>query len=132
MKQLAILLALIGLLASCNSDDDSNTNTDLVGEWKLVEVLSDPGDGSGTFSAVESNKILRFNQDGTVASNGMICSMSTEANIPTTGTYSLSSSTINTPDCDNPDYDYQFEHDGNSLILIYPCIEPCLAKYRKI
>ncbi len=132
MKQLIILLGLIGLLSSCNSDDDSSPNTDLVGEWKLIEVLADPGDGSGTFSAVESNKIIRFHQDGTVSSNGTICSMSIEANNPTSGTYSLINSTINSLDCNNPDYNYQFEHDGNILIVIYPCIEPCQAKYRKI
>lgn len=132
MKQLTLLLALIGLLSSCNSGDDLSPNTNLVGDWKLVEVLADPGDGSGTFSAVESNKILRFHQDGTVTSNGSICSMSIEANNPTSGTYSLTSSTINSPDCDNPDYNYQFELDGNTLIVIYPCIEPCQVKFSKI
>ncbi|WP_324721558.1 lipocalin family protein [Salinimicrobium sp. HB62] len=131
MKKIVFLFSIIGLLSSCNNNDDLRSNTDLVGEWKLIEVLADPGDGSGTFSAVESNKIIRFHPDGTITSNGSICSMSIEANNPTSGTYSITNSTFNSPDCDNSDYDYQFEHKGNILIINYPCIEPCKVKYRK-
>ena len=132
MKQLIILLGLIGLLFSCNIEDDSSADTGLVGDWKLIEVLTDPGDGSGTFLAVESNKIISFYQNGTVTSNGTICNTSIEANNPTSGTYSLTNSTFNSQDCYNPEFEYQFEQDGNILIVIYPCIEPCLAKYKKI
>jgi hypothetical protein len=131
MKKIVFLFSIIGLLSSCNNNDDLSSNTDLVGEWKLIEVLADPGDGSGTFSAVESNKIIRFHPDGTITSNGSICSMSIEANNPTSGTYSITNSTFNSPDCDNSDYDYQFEHKGNILIINYPCIEPCKVKYTK-
>lgn len=122
---------MIATLSSCNIDEELNSNTDLVGEWKLVEVLTDPGDGSGTFSAVQSNKIIRFHPDGTLTSNGSICSMSIEANNPTSGTYSLINSTFNSPDCNSSDHDYQFEHIGDTLIVIYPCIEPCKVKYKK-
>lgn len=103
MKQLLIILCLIGLLSSCNSDDNLSSNTSLVGEWKLIEILADPGDGSGTFSAVESEKRIKFHQDGTFTSNGTICNMSIEANNPTSGTYSLINSTINSQDCNSPE-----------------------------
>lgn len=132
MKQLLIILCLIGLLSSCNSDDNLSSNTSLVGEWKLIEILADPGDGSGTFSAVESEKRIKFHQDGTFTSNGTICNMSIEANNPTSGTYSLINSTINSQDCNSPEYDYQFKQDGKILKIMYPCIEPCKAKYRKL
>lgn len=131
MKKLIFLLSAIAILSSCSSDDDSVSNTELVGEWKLIEILADPGDGSGTFSSVESNKTIRFHQDGSITSNGTLCTMSPETTNPTTGTYSLADSTFIPSDCHNPNYEYQFRHDGNTLIIIYPCIEPCLEKYRK-
>ena len=132
MKKIIFLLGVIGLLISCNSDDDLSPNTDLVGEWELIEVLADPGDGSGTFQAVESDKTIIFHQDGTITSNGTICNLSIQTNNPTSGTYSFTDSTFNSPDCNDSEYEYQFEHNGNILIVFYPCIEPCQAKYRKM
>lgn len=133
MKKLILLLCAFAFLSSCSSDDDdADTNTELVGEWKLIEVLADPGDGSGTFSAVESEKKIRFHQDGTITSNGTICDLSIEANNSTSGTYSLVDSTFKSPYCYDSEFNYQFEHNGNTLIIIYPCFEGCMAKYRKI
>lgn len=132
MKKLVFLFSLIGILFSCNSDDDSSPNADLVGNWKITEVLADPGDGSGTFSPVESNKVITFHQDGKITSNGTLCDTSIETNSPSSGTYSLSESTFNTPNCGHPEYEYQFEHNGKTLIIIYPCFEACQVKYKKI
>lgn len=70
MKKLIFTLIIAGILFSCNNDDDSNLNTDLIGNWQLIEVLSDPGDGSGTFSSVESDKTITFKSGGIIASNG--------------------------------------------------------------
>ena len=128
MKKTLALLLGIGLFSSCDTDDDSS-NQDLIGEWELIEILADPGDGSGTFSEVESNKTIKFHEDGTITSNGTLCTMSIEANNPTSGTYSLTHSNFTSPDCSQPEYSYQFEHSGNILIITYPCIEPCQAKY---
>lgn len=50
---------------------------------------------------------------------------------PTSGTYSKSKWTFNSSDCDNPEYDFTFEQNGNILIINYPCIEPCKVKYKK-
>ena len=90
MKIIAFIFITLGILNSCNNDDDSNRSTELIGNWKLIEVLVDPGDGSGTFSTVESSKIITFQNDGIITSNGTICDMSLEANNPTSGTYSTS------------------------------------------
>lgn len=54
-----ILLSIIIILAlSCCSTTDDDKDRELVGEWKLIEILSDPGDGSGTFKTVNSEKKL--------------------------------------------------------------------------
>ena len=130
MKKVLIVLGLVITLSSCDKNDDEKTDSSLIGEWGLTEVLGDPGDGSGTFQAVESNKVIVFHDDGTVTSNGVICDMSIEANESSSGTYSLVDSTISSDNCTNQ-MKIAFRQYDSELILSYPCIEPCLAKYEK-
>ena len=131
MKKIGLLLVTIGILFSCDSDDDSNSNSELIGKWKLIEILADPGGGSGTFTAVDSDKIITFENNEIITSNGRLCDMSIQSGNPTSGNYSISDMTFNSSDCANPDYDYTFEQNGNMLIINYPCFEPCKAKYQK-
>ena len=102
-----------------------------MGNWKLKEVLADPGDGSGTFLPVQSNKRITFEANGVITSNGSLCDMSTAADAPTSGTYSNTNFTFNSTDCSDPNYNYSFEQTGTVLIITYPCFEPCKAKYVK-
>ena len=134
MKHFILLFATAGLLMACNNDDDNsatNPENDLIGYWRLIEVLADPGDGSGEFAPVESGKIITFQTDGVITSNGSLCDMHVGVTSPSTGTYSVETSTFNSPDCANGEYDYPFEQTGNILVIEYPCIEPCKAKYQK-
>lgn len=121
----------LGILYSCNKDDDIKQNIELTGNWRLIEVLADPSDGSGTFYQVESNKIITFENDGIIISNGNLCNMTINSDYQTTGTYSATELTFNSDNCNNPDYDFTFEQNGNIIIINYPCIEPCKAKYIK-
>jgi len=130
MKKIIILFGILLTVFSCDKSDDKQIDTDLIGKWALIEVLADPGDGSGTFHPVQSNKIVEFHTDGTITSNGTICDMSIEANETTSGTYSLVDSTISPADCNYP-MKIKFEHSGSLLILYYPCFEPCRIKYEK-
>lgn len=126
MKKALLLFIVTGFLLSC-----SKNNEELVGKWKLVELLADPGNGSGVFHPVSSNKVLEFYSDGTVKSNGAICLMDRASDTPSTGWYSLTDSTITGDDCKDASRKITFEHTGPKLILNYPCIEPCRGKYRK-
>ena len=130
MKKVLIILLSIGVFISCTKNDDSK-NTDLIGKWKLIEVLADPGDGSGIFHSVSSDKIIEFQSNGTVTSNGSICDMSIESASSSSGTYSLSDSTINSPICSNSPLKIKFHKEGSSLIISYPCNEACVARYIK-
>ena len=130
MKQLLIILISAVLFHACEKDDQT-TDTYIIGKWKLIEVLADPGDGSGTFHSVNSNKIIEFHADGTISSNGSICDMSVEADEASTGLYSLEDHTISSSDCSYSPLKITFEFQGSNLILNYPCIEPCRAKYKK-
>ncbi len=131
MKKILFTLITVGILFSCHNDNDSNTETTLIGNWKLIEVLADPGDGSGIFISVQSDKIITFENDGIITSNGNLCDMSISSDNQTTGTYSISESTYNSSNCNNPNYNFTYEQSGNILIVNYPCFEPCRAKFIK-
>ena len=126
MKISFAILVILSFLTSCKKNDRGS----LTGTWELKEVLMDPGNGSGVFTAVNSNKNLVFHTNGNVTSNGIICDMSIESNTSTSGTYSENDSTIISTTC--PNLILKYEVSGDTLILIYPCIEPCKAKYIKV
>lgn len=123
MKTIPLALFLAVTFFSCSKKDEKRIDSELVGVWKLTEVLADPGDGSGTYHSVNSNKTIEFHSDGTLTSNGDICNMS--------GTYLLTDSTINASNCSNSTFKIRFTKVGSTLILNYPCIEPCGEKYVK-
>ncbi len=126
MKISFAILVILSLFTSCKK----NKRDTLTGTWELKEVLMDPGNGSGVFTAVSSDKNLVFNTNGNVNSNGIICDMSIESNTSTSGTYSENDSTIISATCQNLIIKYELS--GDTLILIYPCIEACKAKYNRV
>ena len=126
MKISFAILVILSLFTSCKKKDGGS----LTGTWELKEVLMDPGNGSGVFTAVSSDKNLVFHSNGNVNSNGIICDMSIESNTSTSGTYSENDSTIISATCQN--LIIKYEVSGDTLILIYPCFEACKAKYIKV
>lgn len=126
MKQYILFLIIVVVFAHCDQQKEENESS-IAGVWKLTEVLADPGDGSGVFREVESDKEITFYDDNTVKSNGQLCRMSLDGTNPTEGYYSLEDSTIISGDCT-----LQFEIEGGVLIIHYPCIEPCGEKYVKV
>ncbi|WP_116788200.1 hypothetical protein [Flavobacterium psychrotrophum] len=135
MKKMLLLVTGLVLLIACNNDNDENqtlVSTSILGEWTLTEVLADPGDGSGRFQPVQSNKTLTFNNNGEVFSNGDICSINSETAVATNGTFSEENHRI-TGRCTATGYPIIYEIDANdNLILNHPCIESCREKYTRI
>lgn len=128
MKKAALVLSLASIIFSCSKEEEKEKLPTTENTYQLIEVLADPGDGSGAFQSVTSSKSLVLKSDGTISSNGQICDMSSSSTTPTSGTYSLMDSTITTSSCT----DLPFEINGNILIISYPCIEPCKAKFKEI
>ncbi len=122
---------LLCLLASCGSTPPEPVV--LLGTWKLNEQYIDPGNGSGTFKYVLTDKTLTFLPDGHFTSNGTMCTInSTSDNASHTGTYVLAADSIMTPDCTTPDNKIRFTMKGRTLTLSYLyCIEPCQQKFLK-
>lgn len=131
MKNLIVIWFCIVSLTACQENNHTLPNTELIGNWRLVEVLSDPGDGSGVFVTVDSEKTMTFQSDGTLTSNGSLCDLYFTDLIPSSGAYSLIDSTYTTNDCGFADVKYAFEQYGNTLVLSYPCIEACQSKFVK-
>lgn len=127
-KYFYLFLVATFSLSSCNTEEDP----ELINEWHLIEMLADPGDGSGTFQPVTSDKTILFFEDGTVTSNGSICFMGTETASGSTGTYSEANMTIDVDDCIGGHVPLNYEMDGAFLILNYPCIEACREKYELV
>ena len=125
-----ILTLLFFTLTSCDNTDADDTANALIGTWKYTEMLADPGNGSGTFILVTSDKTITFDALGNVTSNGSLCDMSTASNASSTGTYTAATNTLIPSSCPNTSIIYELT--GTVLILNYPCIEPCKAKFIKV
>ncbi|WP_298516469.1 hypothetical protein [uncultured Kordia sp.] len=136
MKKLLLLLVIATLFISCNTNDDApiSQEVSLLGNWRLVEYLADPGDGSGEYIAITSDKTLTFNSNGEITSNYSLCNMLVIVDPePSSGTYSTTTGIIDVPNCPNASplaIRFETSNEGN-LIIYYPCIEGCSEKYIK-
>jgi len=127
-----LALLVMGTLAACANQEEHSHPVELIGSWQLIEQLADPGNGSGVFVEVESDKTIQFFSDGTVTSNGSLCSMDLSADQPSSGTYDVGDGSITPSDC-LPTYKIPFVIEDTHLILFHPiCIEACESKYVKI
>lgn len=128
---LLFFITCIAFSACSNSEDVIPESTSIIGKWQLIETYADPGDGSGKFIAVKSNKTLNFSSTEVRTNEGSFCS-----NL-STDTYSLSESeyegTIYTllkyGSCDMA---YSYVIAGNTLTIYYNCIEGCGERYKRI
>ena len=138
-------LFLIGMIVSCTSHNISETG--IYGEWKMIgkaDIAALIVDTNGNVNTnwddyvqpVNSDKTMTFHPDGTVTSNGQMCSFYTESNQPSSGTFSLKDSTITTLQCywfpsQGITYQSWFEIEGDTMTIMHQCIEICLSIYEK-
>jgi len=120
---------LFSLATSCA--EEAPATPESVDKWKLIEQLSDPGDLSGTFQAVSSDKTIEFIDENTVDCKGSLCSMSTEAVGETTATYNAAEKFILVEGCGGSSFKINYEFEDEFLYLRYPCREPCVQKFEK-
>ena len=138
LKLLANLSLAILILISCSVNDSaidvpnkSNTSNELLGEWKLIERLVDPGDGSGIFHPVQSDKKIDFMENLQFESSQPLCVLIPSSHEIGKGTYTLDSQKLFPINCDfTSELNYQLEN--GFLIINYLCIEACAEKYQRI
>lgn len=133
MKILTLLAISCLLLAFSSCQKECDRKKGIVGKWKLIEEVYDPGDGSGTFQSIESDKTIKFCQDGTFEANGEVCFMGTESGSTHTGTYDTSTNTISPDNCISMmPMSIGYSVSGNRLIISYPCNCGCQQKYKRV
>ena len=125
-KTFLFFLLITFFLSSCNNDD--SVESELIGTWKLVEISVDPGDGSGVFETVISEKLIEFHKDGVVTSNGIITTASIESTTQSSLRYSETESVIFSEGFSS----MKFEIIDSFLIIDNLCVETCQSKYIKI
>ncbi|MFT3994923.1 MAG: hypothetical protein QM660_11475 [Dysgonomonas sp.] len=138
MKKMLLICGILAMFLSCSSNEDSADSPTLVGTWKLSEINNDPGDGSGVFQKVKSEKVLVFKTNNEITSNGSLCENDIESSSPSLGNYTVAED-INSSGKILPlacSYDFSsigihFEIKGSYLYVYYPCDELCAAKYVK-
>jgi len=133
MKSLLLFPVFLMAVFFLSCEKDEGQTSPLSGEWRLVEVYADPGDGSGSFEPVTSNKTITFDEDGAYTAQGDLCTMTEAADGVTSGKFWSGDQNVEPNDCIflAPRSGITYEFVGEELILSYPCIEPCQQKYRK-
>ncbi len=143
MKKIVFVLLTAAIVFNCSSDEGKpSEDNQLLGKWQLIEQLLDPGDGSGTFQTINSERVIEFFSDGTLKINGELCFMASEVGEEERGTYQITSDHTadtthdgeiipNTSDSRSAKVYFDLPLSGH-LILWYQCIEPCGQKFQKI
>tara|TARA_R110000868_G_C10964310_1_gene768899 strand:+ start:7290 stop:7715 length:426 start_codon:yes stop_codon:yes gene_type:complete len=132
-----LILVIFIVLFGCNNDDELNTEQSIIGTWQLIEIYSDPGDGSGDWSFVENGYKYVFTSDNQFTSNRF-----PECD---NGIYSLNSNQLIldfgcdgfTAGIENPEGTFieQISFESNNLILnptYLICVEGCGWKFKKL
>ncbi|MBO9612576.1 MAG: hypothetical protein J7619_07780 [Dyadobacter sp.] len=144
MKTTRLLLSLMLLwtvIVACKNDtadpvDDGakramKENNGLVGKWKIVEYLADPGDGSGTYQAVTDDvaHIIEFKENGEFVEK----KAQGQSSVPLFNAYKvLDDKRIELIPIDKtaPSHIWYYSDLSTSkLTLGYGCIEACSGKY---
>lgn len=137
MKHLFLLLFLPILFVSCSSDDNFvidylPTNNSL---WQLEATLFDPGDGSGTFTPVQSDRILAF-EVSRIISNGPFCSLTAPVGPEEVAVYGAAETEIIAAPCnsgrDSLRLILTYEEAADRLMLDLGCEEPCQLRYKRL
>ncbi|MBT29558.1 MAG: hypothetical protein CMO01_07835 [Thalassobius sp.] len=132
MRNTLLMIVIACMAFTCDENEDVELTAGIVGKWQLKEIYADPGDGSGKFNEVESDKTITFLANNTLSTNQSLCKLAGNPNGSSTGTYSLQDSTIIPTDCDFEEFKIYFVVENSYLILYYPCIEGCGEKYEKV
>lgn len=134
MRPIMGLCILFLSVLSCN-DDDNQPNvltSDVVGSWNLKAIYADPGDGSGDFQPVDSDKVIEFMANGEFSSNANLCYIFSDVGEASSGVYSEANTTLMISGCDISPTTVNYEVIDSELIVSYFCIEGCLEKYEKV
>ncbi len=137
MKNSYLIFLLILSIFSCTPEEEpiiEDESPILMSTWQLIETLFDPGDGSGTFTPIDSDKIIRLWDDGSIQANGAFCPLEVDptSEFVEVGTYSTANETFTINDCNGIEQEMMYKIEASILRVYFPCIEPCAWKFQLI
>ena len=129
MKYFACIVstAIILLLSACRKETFKG-NATLSGQWKLIQTLADPGDGSGTWQPAQNvTTTVQFNSDGTLGGTAF----------PIYNKYAVKDSVtlvFTQPDNTIQNFRYSIHHDSLTMSPDGPirCYEACGERFKKV
>jgi len=132
-KILYLITLILFSISGCKKKDSTAEPifpNSIIGKWKLVFTLMDPGDGSGKFQPYKGPELIpiEFNSDSTYKNSNSSCidnfSIRSNQYIKLSGK------------CKNSWPDrlsfYKLSPKYDSLTLFYQCDEPCGEKYVRV
>ena len=122
------LLVVTIVIFSCSEKKENS----LIGKWKLTEQMIGIGNGNATFQKVNSEKTIEFLKNGTLVSNGSLCTLSKRSDEADEAIYSEIKNAVILKNCEANNRDILMEMKGVELILSYQCLEVCQQKYIKV
>lgn len=133
MRSVLFFIVVGILLVGCQKDaDDRLTLTQLEGTWLLTEVLFDPGDGSGQFEPSDAGFSITLAPDNTFEANFHVCRVF-EPGDRREGDYVRIGELEILISCQEQILNsVQGRLEEGNLIFYYPCITPCVYKFRKV
>lgn len=132
MRSLRLILLITLLHYSCDRLGVRVENDGLVGKWRLVEELGDPGDGSGVFRKVNkgAERILEFRKDGTFreTKGPVYSSINTYDRYELLDDNKIQLTSLQNPDMPATIWTYK-NLTPTSVTIGFQCIEPCMGKF---
>lgn len=129
MKHLLVITTVF-LFLSCSKNENSKSSSSQSTSWRLVEQYMDPGDGSGDFESIESDKVIVISDDNTWLSNSSFCGMNATNSEQSSGIINSEFKIISN-DCTDFDYPPSVAYENGYLMVYYQCIEACVQKYEE-
>jgi hypothetical protein len=120
MKRFLTSIFFIILFASCEKTEEGSS---LVGKWKLVATLNDPGNGSGEWLPATQYATIKLSKDGSVKTRNLSEFKKYEV---------IDSVTIKFTSPNDSTINYKYSLKGGGLELKPPCIEPCGLRFLRI
>ncbi len=125
------LLFVLVFFSACENEEEAAELSPL-GTWQLTAVLTDNGDGSGSFKPVTSDREITLLADNTYRAKGNLCSLEEEGQNATVGVYDRVAQTMWPENCvtmgGTP---LGLEIEGDQLTITYLCFEGCAHRYTR-
>ena len=117
-------------------DDTSVCLAEIESTWALTEAYFDPGDGSGSFTPINSNRTITFFENDTFASSGSLCNFDVNDQEAMSGGINRTEGLLEFPNCfSNTTEEFislSYSISGDELILSFLCDEPCQWKFIRV